>query len=132
MKWLFVVFFRFQEFWPNSDLNSSFGSVPRRPNLSTKDVAGDRLGGLHVVAGDHHDSNVRRVGLTDGFWNPVARRIHRREEAEELEVFAWVERFGRRGTEPNELFRSESGQNSFKLQEFSLESSKISEIFNIF
>ena len=25
-----------QEFWPNSDLNSSFGSVPRRPNLSTQ------------------------------------------------------------------------------------------------
>ena len=33
---LFVVFFGFQEFWPNSDLNSSFGSVPRRPNLSTQ------------------------------------------------------------------------------------------------
>ena len=56
-----------------------------------------------------------------------------------------VERFGRRGTEPNELFRSEFGQNSwnrkkttknyfievasdqnsFKIQEFSLENSKI-------
>ena len=36
MKWLLVVFFRFQEFSPNSDLNSSFGSVPRRPNLSTQ------------------------------------------------------------------------------------------------
>ena len=24
------------EFWPNSDVNSSFGSVPRRSNLSTK------------------------------------------------------------------------------------------------
>ena len=32
-----------------------------------------------------------------------------------------VERFGRRGTEPNELFRSEFGQNSFKIQEFSVE-----------
>ena len=37
ISWLlFVVFFGFQEFWPNSDLNSSFGSVPRRPNLSTQ------------------------------------------------------------------------------------------------
>ena len=30
----------------------------------------------------------------------------------------WVERFGRRGTEPNELFRSEFVQNSCKIQEF--------------
>ena len=36
-------------------------------------------------------------------------------------VAAWVERFGRRGTEPNELFRSEFGQNSVKIQEFSVE-----------
>ena len=42
-----------------------------------------------------------------------------------------VERFDRRGTEPFELFRSEVGQNSFKIQEFSLENSNISEIFNI-
>ena len=40
----------------------------------------------------------------------------------------WVERFDRRGIEPFELFRSEFGQNSFKIQEFSVESSKISEI----
>ena len=32
-------------------------------------------------------------------------------------VPAWVERFDRRGTEPFELFRSEFGQNSFKIQE---------------
>ena len=32
-----------------------------------------------------------------------------------------VERFDRRGTEPFELFRSEFGQNPFKVQEFSLE-----------
>ena len=38
-----------------------------------------------------------------------------------------VERLDRRGTEPFELFRSEFGQNSFKIQEFSLENSKISE-----
>ena len=43
----------------------------------------------------------------------------------------WAERFDRRGTEPFELFRSEFGQNSFKIQEFSLENSKCSEIFNI-
>ena len=36
--------------------------------------------------------------------------------AEEVEIS--VERFGRRGTEPNELFRSEFGQNSGKIQEF--------------
>ena len=42
-----------------------------------------------------------------------------------------VERFDRRRTEPFELFRSEFGQSSFKIQEFSLENSKISEIFNI-
>ena len=28
----------------------------------------------------------------------------------------WVERFGRRGTEPNELFKSEFGQNSWNLK----------------
>ena len=32
-----------------------------------------------------------------------------------------VQRFDRRGTEPNELFRSEFRQNSSKIQEFSLE-----------
>ena len=32
----------------------------------------------------------------------------------------WVERFGRRGTEPNELFRSEFGENSCKIQEIKL------------
>ena len=36
-------------------------------------------------------------------------------------VYFRVERFDRRGTEPFELFRSEFGQNSFKIQEFSLE-----------
>ena len=46
-------------------------------------------------------------------------------------VCRWVERFDRRGTEPFELLASEFGQNSFKIQEFSLENSKISEIFNI-
>ena len=48
----FSDFFRFssenswilQEFSPNSDLNSWFGSVPRRPNLSAQ-VCPDRLGG---------------------------------------------------------------------------------------
>ena len=38
-SWILKVFFGFQEFWPNSDLNSSFGPVPRRPNLSTQVVA---------------------------------------------------------------------------------------------
>ena len=43
---------------------------------------------------------------------------------------ALVERFDRRGIEPFELFTSEFGQNSFKIQEFSLEkfNIKISEI----
>ena len=36
------IFFRFQEFWPNSDRNSSFGSVPRRSNLSTQGRAPER------------------------------------------------------------------------------------------
>ena len=31
-----------QEFWPNSDLKSSNGSVPRRSNLSTKAVTAAR------------------------------------------------------------------------------------------
>ena len=43
-----------------------------------------------------------------------------------------VERFDRRGIEPFELFRSEFGQNSVKIQECSLENLKKSEIFNIF
>ena len=38
-----------------------------------------------------------------------------------FEALTSVERFDRRGTEPNELFRSEFGENSFKIQEFSLE-----------
>ena len=46
--------------------------------------------------------------------------------------WSWVERFGRRGTEPNELFRSDFGQNSFKIQKCSLENSKNSENFIIF
>ena len=51
------------------------------------------------------------------------------------DVRAWVERFDRRGIEPFELFRSEFGdfgQNSFKIQEFSLENSNNSENLNIF
>ena len=32
----------------------------------------------------------------------------------------WAERFGRRGTEPKELFTSEFGQNSCKIQEYSI------------
>ena len=43
-----------------------------------------------------------------------------------------VERFGRRGTEPNELLRSEFGQNSFKIQEFSSENLRKSMNFNSF
>ena len=43
-----------------------------------------------------------------------------------------VERFDRRGTEPFELFRSEFGQNSCTIQEFSPENSKNSGNFNIF
>ena len=37
-----------------------------------------------------------------------------------LSVVTWVERFDRRGTEPFELFRSEFGQKSFKIQEIAL------------
>ena len=49
------------------------------------------------------------------------------------EVLSQVERFDRRGTEPFELFTSEFVQNSCKIQEFSLENSKIiSENFNSF
>ena len=47
-------------------------------------------------------------------------------------VIAQVERFDRRGTEPFELFRPEFAQHSVKIQEFSLENSKISGNFNIF
>ena len=36
-------------------------------------------------------------------------------------VMDLVERFDQRGTEPNELFRSEFGQNSCKIQKFSVE-----------
>ena len=47
-------------------------------------------------------------------------------------VLHLVEGFDRRGTEPFELFRPEFAQHSVKIQEFSLENSKISGIFNIF
>ena len=40
---LFVVFFGFQEFRPNSGLKSSNGSVPRRSNLSTQVFAVDAV-----------------------------------------------------------------------------------------
>ena len=46
-------------------------------------------------------------------------------------VDSLVERFDRRGTEPFELFTLEFGHNSFKIQEFSLENSKISENLKI-
>ena len=61
----------------------------------------------------------------------VSREQQQTEEERERERLArsWVERFGRRGTEQNELFRSEFGQNSCKIQEFPLESSKISKNF---
>ena len=49
--------------------------------------------------------------------------------AAELSAGTRVERFDRRGTGPNEPFRSEFGQNSFKIQEFSLEKSKKIQIF---
>ena len=42
-------------------------------------------------------------------------------------VRALVERFDKRGTEPFELFRSEFGQHSVKIHEFSLENSKFQE-----
>ncbi len=51
--------------------------------------------------------------------------------AEGGQARGWVGRFDRRGIEPFELFRSEFGQNSFKIG-ISLENSKISENFNIF
>ena len=68
---------------------------------------------------------------------PLARRRRARRRREALPpgggaVPRWVERFDRRGSEPFEPFRSEYGQNSFKIQEFLPENSKISEKFNIF
>ena len=55
------------------------------------------------------------------------------EAERKFAAFALVGRFDRRGTEPFELFRSEFGQNSFKIQEFSLENSNFlaNENFNI-
>ena len=47
-------------------------------------------------------------------------------------VLASVERFDRRGTEPFELFRSEFGQNSARIEEILLEFIRNSENFNIF
>ena len=45
---------------------------------------------------------------------------------------SWVERFDRRGIEPFELFTSELGQNSVKIQYILLENSNNSGFFNIF
>ena len=56
MKWLLVVFFRFQEFSPNSDLNSSFSSVPRRPNPSTQ--AEDAGEAAQKTISDYDDTSV--------------------------------------------------------------------------
>ena len=47
-------------------------------------------------------------------------------------VLNLVERFDRRGIEPFELFKSEFGQNSFKIQDVLLENSKSLENFNTF
>ena len=47
-------------------------------------------------------------------------------------VLPFLERFDRRGTKPFELFRSEFGHNSFKIQECPIVNSKFSEFFNIF
>ena len=60
----FVVFSGLQEFWPNSDLNSSSGSVPRLSDLSTKLKAGVRIpdDGLVVVARGGDGEPVRENG----------------------------------------------------------------------
>ena len=51
-----MVFFRFPEFWPNSDLNSSFGSVSRRPNPSTQ--AEDAGEAAKKTISDYDDTSV--------------------------------------------------------------------------
>ena len=71
----------------------------------------------------------RRISLPRTPFSRVRSRLRPRRPSRGLDPRgkALVERFGQRGTEPNELFRSEFGQNSCKIQEFSLENSKNSE-----
>ena len=54
---------------------------------------------------------------------PGALGTPRRSRAARRRRRRFVERFDRRGIEPFELFISEFGQNSFKIQELSLENS---------
>ena len=50
--------------------------------------------------------------------------VHAAGWKHDASVYGRVERFDGRGTEPFELFTSEFGQNSFKIQELSLENLK--------
>ena len=68
-------------------------------------------------------------------WNRDMLRSNSAISALWMQVATWVERFDRRGIEPFELFTSEFGPNSLRIEEMLLEfirNPKISGTFNIF
>ena len=59
------------------------------------------------------ENDAERLAL---FWREVGKQLRRKVEGGET-VFLRVERFDRRPIEPFELFTSEFGQNSVRIQE---------------
>ena len=98
---------------------------PQSPAFVAALVAALAATGASTARGSRRRFFARRTG------QPAATAVAS-ARGETVAVTGWVERFGRRGTEPNEQFRSEFGQNSFEIQDFSVESLKSSEKFNIF
>ena len=92
---------------------------------------GIRSAGIDQVSNWTHSGCPKGFASFPRFGDLLAHALDGVPQAPAEAGAAWVERFDRRGIEPFELFTSEFGQNSFKIQEFSLENSKISEkIFN--
>ena len=57
-----------------------------RARLEDLELAGDRLGGRRVVAGDHDGADMRALGDRDGRLRLGARRVDHADDAEQHEV----------------------------------------------
>ena len=119
---------KFPEFWPNSDLKSSNGSVPRRSNLSTQVPSGDLSSGL--------DGATAQAALLAAPRRPrgAERRGDRRAGARRGRVqgseLSWKVRSARDRTIRTFQIRVRSTFLQKLIQEFSPENSKNSGNFN--
>ena len=57
-----------------------------RARLEDFELAGDRLGGCRMIAGDHHRADVRPLGDGDGGLRLRARRIDHADQAEQHKI----------------------------------------------